>query len=71
MLTFWLPPPPPAHSTDAIHSLNPTHTQSYEARPTRGNNATLANVDYGVVFAQGAFMNVYKGVYIEGDRTGH
>ena len=36
----------------------------------RENNASLAMINTNVLFANGAFKNVYKGTYKEGKRTG-
>ena len=36
----------------------------------RENNATRANINTSVLFAEGAFKNVYKGKYTQGDRSG-
>ena len=37
---------------------------------SRGNNATTANADTSSIYATGAFKNVYKGKYTEGERAG-
>ena len=36
----------------------------------RNNNATKATIEDSVLYASGAFKNVYKGKYIEGERAG-
>ena len=34
------------------------------------NNASRASIDETIIFAEGAFKNVYKGAYTEGERKG-
>jgi hypothetical protein len=36
----------------------------------RENNASRASIDETIIFAEGAFKNVYKGTYTEGERKG-
>ena len=36
----------------------------------RQNNATKASIDRTKIYSTGSFKNVYKGVYIEGERKG-
>lgn len=37
---------------------------------SRRNNSTVADIDRSYIFASGTFKNVWKGIYIEGARTG-
>ena len=53
-----------------VHFSMYPHIQRYDARTARTNNAQNGAVSFEHPFAEGAFRNVYKGKYIDGERKG-